>query len=220
MVKKIDFKQIDFKQIDFDFSHKIKYQFIINTALLIANAVVSMLALLIMFSCEPAVDPTRQFVIRKGDHYASPSLSETLQSQKLVFDARFNESAIYDFNDLSIQSDKNKLMGFCDCNSLPHENSARFAWQWFNNRLEIYGYCYVNGDRQEQFIGVVQLNQYNHFELEPKGNEYIFKLNNQPPVSMKRGGTCTTGFYFKLWPYFGGHVAAPHDVTIDIRPVY
>jgi hypothetical protein len=142
-----------------------------------------------------------------------------MQSQKLVFEARFNESAIYNFNDPAIQSDKNKLMGFCDCNSLPHENSARFAWQWYNNRLEIYAYCYVNGNRQEQFIGVVQLHHYNHFELEV-GKEYIFRLNNEAPVTVRRGNTCKTGAYFKLWPYFGGHVAAPHDVTIDIKPIY
>ena len=213
-------QKIDFEKIDFDYSQEIKCHFVISNALLIANALLSLTGLFLLFSCEPAVDPTRQFMIRKGGHYASPTLSETMQSEKLVFEARFNESAIYDFNDLSIQSDKNKLMGFCDCNSLPHENSARFAWQWFNNRLEIFAYCYMNGNRQEQFIGAVQLNQFNHFELEPNGNEYIFRLNNQPPVAMQRGSSCNTGIYFKLWPYFGGHVAAPHDVVIDIKSTY
>src|SRR6185369_4803939 len=122
-------QKIDFKKMDFDNSQKIKYHFTISDAFLIANGLVWLAILILLFSCEQAVDPVRQFVIKTGDHYASPTLSETMQSQKLVFEARFNESAIYDFNDLSIQSSKNKLMGFCDCNSLPHENSARFAWQ-------------------------------------------------------------------------------------------
>jgi len=213
-------RKIDFKKIDFDYSRRIKYHFVISNALLVANGLLCLIALVLLFGCEPAIDPVRQFVIRKGDHYASPTVSETMQSQKLIFETRFDESAIYNFNDLSIQSDKNKLMGFCDCNSLPHENSARFAWQWFNNQLEIYGYCYVNGDRQEKFIGVINLNRYNHFELELKQNEYVFRLNGEEPITMKRGTTCNTGAYFKLWPYFGGHVAAPHDVTIDIKPTY
>jgi len=213
-------QHIDFEKMDLHYSQKIRRHFLVGNALIIANVIVWLVALFVMFGCEPAVDPTRQFLIKKGDHYAIPTLSETLQSNTLAFDARFNESAVYNFNDLSVQSDKNKLMGFCDCNSLPHENSARFAWQWFNNRLEIYAYCYVNGDRQEQFIGAVPLNQYNHFELEPNNDQYIFRLNNQAPVIMKRGATCSTGVYFKLWPYFGGHVAAPHDVVIDIKPIY
>jgi len=211
---------IDIQKMQLDYSRKIKHHLIISNALIIANGLLWLTALFVMFSCEPSVDPSREFLIRRGDHYASPTLSETMQSERLVFEAKFNESAKYDFGDLSIQSDKNKLMGFCDSNSLPHENSARFAWQWFNNRLEIYAYCYVNGNRQEQFIGVVQLNEYNHFELELKDSKYVFKMNNEPALSMQRASSCNTGAYFKLWPYFGGHVAAPHDITIDIKPIY
>ncbi|HCW08248.1 MAG TPA: hypothetical protein DGG95_12880 [Cytophagales bacterium] len=174
----------------------------------------------ILLGCEPAVDPTRQFLVRKGEHYASPKVSESLQSNTLAFDARFNESAIYNLGDNSLQSDKNKLMGFCDCNSMVHENSARFAWQWFNNQLEIYAYCYVNGTRMEQFVGVVQLNEYNHYQIERNNDAYVFTLNNEPSVAIKRGGTCNAGLYYKLWPYFGGHIAAPHDVIIDIKTIY
>lgn len=199
---------------------KIKYQIILRRVLLIASIIMGLSVAAMLVSCEPAIEPHRQFFIPKGDHYSFPKLSENLQSEKLEFQARFNESAKYDFGDLSIQSDKNKLMGFCDCNSLPHDNSARFAWQWYNNRLEIYAYCYVNGARQEQFIGVVGINEYSHYEISISGNQYIFRLNDQAPVYMKRGSSCSTGFYFKLWPYFGGHVAAPHDVTIDIKTIY
>lgn len=199
---------------------RLRHQRIMRLMLFIANLIMIPLAIIMLWGCEPAVDPMREFVIRKGDHYASPTLSENLQSQKLVFEAKFNESAIYDFNDDALQSDKNKLMGFCDSNSLPHQNSARFAWQWYNHRLEIYGYCYVNGERMEQFIGVVPINEYSHYELELSPDHYIFKLNNQEPVLMKRAAVNSMGMYFKLWPYFGGHIAAPHDVTIDIKTIY
>jgi hypothetical protein len=192
----------------------------ISNALMSTNIVMWLAILVLASSCEPAVEPTRRFITYKGDHYSWPKLLESLQSQKLVFDARFNETAKYDFGALAVQSDKNKLMGFCDCNSLPHENSARFAWQWFNNQLEIYAYCYVKGERQEKYVGVVDINTYNHFEVEFTSDQYIFRLNAQPAVTMKRGSACSVGSYSKLWPYFGGHVAAPHDVIIDIRSIY
>ncbi len=174
-------------------------------------------AFLFAQGCEPEVEVIRMFVTRKGEHYAHPRMVESLQSRTLAFDAMFTETAIYNFGDPALQSNKNKLLGFSDCNSLHHENSARFAWQWFNERLEIYAYCYANGERVEKFVGIVDLGQFNHYRIEIKDDHYAFILNNEPPVHIKRGNTCERGVYHMLWPYFGGHVAAPHDVQIFIR---
>jgi len=178
------------------------------------------LAGLLSMSCESELLPERHFVIRQGDHYASPKVAESLQSNKLEFEAVFNESAIYDLGDQSLQNNKNKLLGFSDCNAFHHENSARFAWQWFNGRLEIYAYCYINGERKEAYMGTVPLNEYNHYELEVTNGEYIFSLNHGSPISFERENKCDNGLYYRLWPYFGGSVPAPHDVFIDIRMKY
>lgn len=213
-------QRCDFIKTALQRSPKSKQPLNISKALVYLNWISTMIMLSVFMGCEPAIEPTRQFITRKGDHYSMPRWSESMHGQTLMFDARFDMSAVYDFEDISIQSSKNKLMGFCDCNSLPHENSARFAWQWFNNRLEIYAYCYASGNREEKFIGVVNINEYNHYELEFSSDQYIFRLNNQTPVIMKRGATCNTGVYSKLWPYFGGQVAAPHDVTINIKSIY
>jgi len=177
----------------------------------------ALLVFLLIMSCEPDADPARKFVTRKGEHYAHPRMVESLQSLTLTFDAMFNETAIYDLGDPALQSNKNKLLGFSDCNSLHHKNSARFAWQWFNDRLEIYAYCYVDGTRVEQFVGIVELNEFNRYRISIRDDRYIFKLNNDPPVCIKRGNTCQRGVYYMLWPYFGGHIAAPHDIQIFIR---
>lgn len=182
---------------------------------------ISSLSLVISFSqCEPAAEPYRQFIVHRGDHYAFPKLTETLQSRVLIFDARFNESAIYYLGEQSIQCSRNKLMGFCDCNAQVHENSARFAWFWYQDQLKIYAYCYVNGEVQEQFVGVADIGKYNRYEIELAKDQYIFRLDDNPPVYMKRGNNCTAGTYFKLWPYFGGRATAPHDITIDIKSIY
>jgi hypothetical protein len=179
--------------------------------------------LLIVFgltACEDSLEPTRTFIIKKGDHFSSTRVSETLESSVLEFDAVFDNTAIYDLGDEALQSNKNKLLGFSDCNSLHHENSARFAWQWFNNRLEIYAYTYVNTERQEAFIGVVEINQLNRYRLSIHDEYYEFQLNNEEPLKMPRGNVGNNGLYYKLWPYFGGSVPAPHDIRIVVKDVY
>lgn len=179
--------------------------------------ILASIAFLLSQGCELEVDNGRMFVTRKGDHYSYPRLEESLQSRTLTFDAMFNETAIYNFGDPALQSNKNKLLGFSDCNSLHHENSARFAWQWFNERLEIYAYCYANGERIEKFVGIVDLNEFNHYRIEIRADHYAFLLNNETPVCVDRGNTCERGVYYMLWPYFGGHIPAPHDVQVFIR---
>lgn len=201
-------------------SEKYPQQPFTNLMILILYVVSASVAIFVLFGCEPAVDPSRQFLIRKGDHYSSPKMVESMESNVLLFDAKFNETAVYSLGDNSVQSDVNKLMGFCDCNSQVHENSARFGWRWFNGQLEIRAYCYVNSVRVDQLIGVVDLNVYNRFRLERTENAYVFTLNGQEPVSIQRGNTCNTGVYMKLWPYFGGHLAAPQDVVINIKTLY
>jgi hypothetical protein len=173
-----------------------------------------------MTSCEPEAELIRTFTIRQGEHYSTPRLVETLQSSVFRFEAKFDASAVYYFDDTSMQSNKNKLMGFADCNSLHHENSARFAWQWYNDQLEIYAYCYVNSQRVEKFVGIVALNEFNRYEIELTNNAYIFRLNDEEAVTVERGSTCDRGVYYKLWPYFGGTLAAPHDVHIDVKSVF
>jgi hypothetical protein len=180
----------------------------------------SVLCVILLASCEPEADLFQEFVIPAGKHYASNKSIQSLQSNTLAFEAKFNSSAIYYFNQEGFQDSKNKLLGFSDCNSMHHENSARFAWQWYNNQLEIHAYCYVNGNRIEKFVGVAELNEVNHYEIQLKDDQYIFQFNDEEPISIERGTVCDAGVYYMLWPYFGGELPAPHTVTIDLRINY
>jgi hypothetical protein len=172
---------------------------------------------LICAACEEKVDLVRVFTIPAGEHYASPRIVETLQSTRLEFDAMFDESAIYLHEQSGFQDSKNKLMGFSDCNSLHHKNSARFVWQWFNDRIEIYAYCYVDGVRIEEYVGVADINRFHRYSITLEPDSYRFSMDGQHQVRIGRGATCETGVYYKLWPYFGGSVPAPHTVRIHIR---
>jgi hypothetical protein len=159
----------------------------------------------------------RTFTIQKDEHYSTPKLVESLQASRLVFVAEFDNSAIYSLSDPSQQSNKNKLLGFSECNSMHHQNSARFGWQWLNGQLEIFAYCYVDGQRVEKFIGTVPLNTMNRYEIQIKENSYVFSLNEYDAVTIPRtNDRCDRGFYYMLWPYFGGTLPAPHNINIQI----
>jgi hypothetical protein len=162
---------------------------------------------------------SRKFIIAAGEHYSNPRLFETFTDNNLTFRATFDASAKYDLGDASLQSNINKLMGFSDCNSLHHENSARFGWKWENERLDIYAYCYVDSVRIHQYVGTVQLHEENLYEIAAKGNEYMFSLNGKVKVAIRKAAVCEEGAKYMLYPYFGGSVPAPHDVTVKIEIV-
>lgn len=173
----------------------------------------------ILISCEPAWEPFETFVIPKGEHSKNFPV-QMLQSDLLKFDVIFDESAIYTSVLPENQWDTHKLLGFSDCNSYHHDNSARFGWRWLNDQLEILAYCYVNEERIIQELGTIQLNVTNHMELMLTDDSYIFSLNYGEQVYIKREKPCNTGAYYMLFPFFGGDEVAPHDITIRINIVY
>ncbi len=186
------------------------------------NLFIALSLAFVAFACEPVAEDlfSRTFVIKAGAHYSTPRLVETLQSDRLTFTAVFDHSAIYDLGDPALQSNKNKLFGFSGCNATHHENSARFAWQWFGGQLEIYAYCYVNGERKEAFVGVVKPGEENLYEIQLTDNAYVFYLNNERKAVVSKNTSCEQGVYYLLYPYFGGSVPAPHDVSIKISRTY
>ncbi len=171
------------------------------------------------FSCEPTFEYFEVFVIPEGKHEGNHKV-QMLQDTQLKFSAIFDSSAIYTALTEENQWDTHKLMGFADCNSHHHENSARFGWRWVENHLEIMAYCYANGERIIEKVGNISLNTKNDFTIELQDDAYYFILNNETPVSIVRSRPCTKGAYYMLFPYFGGNEVAPHDVTIRIKQNY
>lgn len=167
------------------------------------------------FEKEPVT--VREFVIRAGEHYASPRLMETTKVKKVTFLATFDESARYAFADESQQADINKLMGFSDCATHHHENSARFGWRWFNEQLEIHAYCYVDSVRVHELVGTVDIGDENRYEITATSDAYEFFINGEMKATIARTQTCEEGLNYMLYPYFGGTVSAPHDVRIKIQ---
>lgn len=175
--------------------------------------------LLALSSCEETIEdrPFQNFVIPDGARYASPRLFERFESERLAFTATFDESAMYDVEDASVEADKNILLGFTDCSSLHHVNSARFAWQWISGRLDIYAHCYVDGIKVEQNIGAVNLNQKNTYEIAVTESQYVFYLNGEQKTEFERLSVCDERANYVLFPYFAEPEPAPHDIRVHIQ---
>ncbi|WP_128544367.1 hypothetical protein [Larkinella soli] len=156
------------------------------------------------------------YLIRAGDHYCQQSALVFTPKTTLSFSAKFDNSAIYKSTTTANQEDINKLYGFSDCDTHHNVSSARFGWNWKNNALRIYAYCYVNGQRITKELGVALVNTGFDYKLSIVGNNYVFSFKGRDTV-IPRGCTKVESTQrYLLYPYFGGDEVAPHDIRISI----
>ncbi|WP_420388240.1 hypothetical protein [Roseivirga sp.] len=163
------------------------------------------------------------YLIKAGEHDSqienslNPKGLRTLKSETMSLTVRFDETAMYNLGNRN-QGDINKLFGFADCNSLHHENSARFGWN-FNietNEVDIYTYVYQSSDRLFKKIGSMEIGESADLSISLDGDEYVFWFKDEQQT-VKRGTQCNLGVYYLLYPYFGGDETAPHDIRIYIK---
>lgn len=164
-----------------------------------------------------SIPPTQQsqaiqYLIPRGEHNAIQDY-QSFATARLSFQAKFDSSAIYSTRDPQNQLDTNKLMGIADCGTHHHTNSARFGWRWFRGSLEIWAYCYVNGERSSLYLGTVPLGEYHSYRIRFEDGAYVFRLDQQQEVVMGRSCMGAAKGY-KLFPYFGGDEPAPHDISV------
>ena len=158
------------------------------------------------------------YKISKGNHEIDNNSNGLFTGSELKFQAIFDSTCIYQTTDPGNQFDINKLLGFSDCSSQHHENSARFGWNWKENALHIYAYIYVAGQRQEKELGTVELGKTASFRLGTLHDTYVFVFNGNTTI-MPRHCSGGLGIAYKLLPFFGGDEVAPHDIKIKIRNI-
>jgi hypothetical protein len=166
-----------------------------------------------------AISKTGQFVkytIRRGQHYTDQNSYQAIEYAELKFVVKFDSTAIYQTTEAGNQEDINKLYGFSDNNAQHQQFSVRFGWNWARDALRLYAYTYNNGERSSMEISSIQIGVENNCSIKISDGHYIFSLNNVT-VEMSRGSTTTKDAGHKLYPYFGGDEAAPHDINIWIK---
>lgn len=162
------------------------------------------------------------YLIKKGDHTSTienslnPKGLRTLKSESMNLTVRFDESARYTISKRN-QADINKLFGFADCNSLHHENSARFGWTYngTTDQVDIFVYVYQQGKRIYDQIGSMDIGESRDLSIHLEGDQYRFWFGDETKT-VKRGTDCNMGVYYLLYPYFGGDEAAPQDIRVYI----
>ena len=155
------------------------------------------------------------YLIRQGSHFCEQNAAELMIDPVIHATVTFDSSAIYTSQDAVNQGDVNKLIGFSDCGTNHQENSARLGWSWNGKKVVVYAYAYINKIRTIKTLGTVDINQSFPCSVKAGTDYYYFTVNNRTD-SMTRFCTGQTGYRYKLFPYFGGDEAAPHDVRVVV----
>ncbi|HUC82255.1 MAG TPA: hypothetical protein VMR70_15225 [Flavisolibacter sp.] len=157
-----------------------------------------------------------QYVIPKGQHYATQNAVKSIETTELKFVVKFDSSAIYQTVDPQNQYDINKLYGFSDNGESHHRFSARIGWRWSEGALRLFGYTYNNGVRAEKEISTIAIGSEVVCAIKVLGESYQFTVNGKTEL-MPRASAMPVAKGYQLYPYFGGDEVAPHEVRIWIR---
>jgi hypothetical protein len=170
-------------------------------------------------SIDHSVNPSPQFIkytIKAGEQYCDQSTYKQTNYNELKFIVKFDSSAIYQTASAANQLDVNKLYGFSDNNDDHHRFSARFGWRWSENGLHLFAYTYNTGEMSYEELGTISIGVEYSCSVKVTATNYIFTLNDGSKT-MPRSSTTPTAIGYKLYPYFGGDEATPHDINIWIK---
>jgi hypothetical protein len=161
--------------------------------------------------------------------YSSPVLSNTLS-----FNGTFLPNTNYTLAETDNHAQVSKMYGFTDCGDTVLENSARFGWEVINGNLSIFDFRQINGVityDESHPMAVLNFGQQYYFQIQAVSNtdastnvttnSYIFTIKTSQNGTVIATATdaraCASGAKFINTPYFGGTVAAPHAMEIDIQ---
>ncbi len=173
-----------------------------------------LLALLLITSCSlySSYEEEIAYTIPAGAHYSTHAFFKYVTADTLSFSFRFDDSAIYDIG--VDQSDINKLFGFAEGAAQNiHEYSARFGWRWVEEGIEILGYCYVDGERSHISLGEAVIGTSYSGTITSSFDRYTFTYRGNTKTVMKSPEYYGEKKYIS-YPYFGGNITAPHEVTV------
>ena len=173
------------------------------------------------------------FFINKNKHKAEGvNIGFVFGKKKMCAEVSFMPSCTYS---LSKNYDQiNKLFGvstswlpFIDKSGFHpphHKNSVRFGWRCIDGEnIEVLAYIYVNKERIHKVIETCLPGDTLRLSLEIDNNDYLLKMVNMDGgsglarVPSKRKNKRFFGY--KLFPYFGGSVKAPHDMLLLLKRI-
>lgn len=165
-----------------------------------------------------------KFTIKKGSHYSNKlwykSLNIINNSRFVRYSVYFHESCRYEINSED-QSDINKLFGY-SLGFNHHNDSARFGWNYYDEKLNLYAYVYDKGLRKSKFITTIEIGKPYHLTIIDQEYNWLFTVDNTWSVisnlTIQKSSKFNIGY--KLWPYFGGNVTSPQDISIELSRIF
>ena len=169
----------------------------------------------------------KEYVIKEGKHYCNHGVPGLYMFGRGVTRAisksfSFSSSCLYHMataDDAAI----NKLTGFgLGLFSGPTANSYRFGWDCVKNdgTISIYAFYHVRGRMLSQYMGDVRPDRIYTYTLVKGVQAVSFTVTdgetraNLYSASAPIGAGRRRSFGWRLYPYFGGQVPAPHDMVI------
>jgi hypothetical protein len=163
-------------------------------------------------SCMPTNDKVMKFRIKEGKHSSNNRCMRFVKDGRMRFHFYVNPSWLYDENAPGFISGWNKLTGISEGFN-QHKNSVRIGWRCINNKIYLCSYCYINGQRKISEMVEVETD-WNSASLQITKDEYIITINDEI-LSFDKSGK--NRFLLMMYPHFGGHNKAPHDMDFKFR---
>jgi hypothetical protein len=152
------------------------------------------------------------YTIPEGNHSSLENQVSFHHKNQVKFDVFFSLNCLYQISGED-GSDLNKLYGLSD--GMNHmQNSARFAWRCLNGRtIELWYFVHSDGSQVYEKMGEVLPGEIHHLEIDIQEKSYRFRMDERQ-VEVNR--TKSTSMGYRCYPYFGGNLTAPHEMTIAI----
>lgn len=162
----------------------------------------------------------RTYTIKEGKHYSRFPFPK-FHKGVYAYNASFIFNSTCNYNVLH-NGDLNKLCGITY--GLIHRNSIRIAWKpsHIKGYIELYSYVYHKGVRNTKYICDVHVDRLYKLTISITG---LYCIINITVELTKYNHIIEQSFDYNKWgvfcfPYFGGNLAAPHEMTIDMKYCY
>ena len=162
--------------------------------------------------------------IKSGHHYPTPFIFPKLYSKnnlEINTTVSFDDTAKYDIG--KDQTDINKLLGFGY--NFHHLNSDRIGWRYVSSKdkIELLLYSYNRKERVKKHICYVDINEdvlINFYVEFKNGFRYVYSkitTNKKIYYTKAKFHKPIMVLLYGLSLYFGGNIAAPHDINVYLK---
>jgi hypothetical protein len=106
-----------------------------------------------------------------------------------------------------------------------HKNSVRFGWRCIDGEeIEILAYVYIDKVRKHKKMLSIKPGEWVHLNFRETDSYYTFNAlaeNGDGSIAKFKKNSTKKGFMGlfinRLYPYFGGQIAAPHNMRFELR---